>query len=386
MSDAFLEGSLARVVNLQSRPERNGTCVRLGKRTRASTDQERWETRDDFTFAESALRPTNLEVLKMQPRAQSMYRLLTTSFLVSAGSSNDLVYHLLSHSHELPLLYLALVGKEVARELAVAPHARLEALRVAARELCAAAPATFSLTRDDACIRRPPLPSTEVDGVSVPRLDESITMRALRLSASADTLPSVVNLPALDGERLDYYNVLAEALGVPAVAPLMLASGGKAKGGQRAAQPILYVSTEAQGGRNALASALGGTDVHGDALLTSLEFRDDATDGGMLTIRARQLHSMGPSPPAACPLCPMRQRISTRVRGSACRCARRAIRSRCSCDATDTKERSRGGLYRRQTRPTVPRRTPRHSTRRGMAGWLRCALAVPPRNTRPCFA
>ena len=108
MADLGLEeGAYARVTNIMSRPERNGTCVRVGKRLRPEAEDERWETRDEFTWVEASYRRTNLEVLTLSDLAKAMYRLLTTQFVSSVNSSNDLIYHLIAHDNHIPLLHLA---------------------------------------------------------------------------------------------------------------------------------------------------------------------------------------------------------------------------------------------------------------------------------------
>ena len=91
-SDGLLDGMHAVVHGVSSRPERNGTCVRVGKRVRAQTDEERLETTDEFTGVEAAYRPTNLRAAPpLSPLANNLWRLCTTPFLVSIASSNDLI-------------------------------------------------------------------------------------------------------------------------------------------------------------------------------------------------------------------------------------------------------------------------------------------------------
>ena len=277
------EEVLARVHGIASRPELNGTCVKLGKRTHADMNNERWESRDEFTGAEAQYRPSNLSPLPpMQPLACNLYKILATPFLVSCGSSNDLIYHVLSHDHKIPLMHLSLLmDKSVARALPLVPHARLEAMRTAALEL-SAVHAGFSLSHTTSSIVRPPLPQSAREQVAQPTVDRDTELTALHIGAAADTLPSVITLP----QRVDYLHALAEHLRAPSVAPFPLAKG---KGAQRIEQPVLYVavgSAEVQARpSNLIASALAGVEVRGDALLTSLEFRDSAGVEGLLSAR-----------------------------------------------------------------------------------------------------
>ena len=128
-----------------------------------------------------------------------------------------------------------------------------------------------------------------------PTADAAIPFEALRIPAAADALPSLIELP----KRVDYLYALTEVLDTPAVASFPLS---KNKGGQRLVQPTLYVAVvddddenggggreAASGGEqrpiNAIASFLAGVTVRGDALLTSLEFRDSEGVEGLLTAR-----------------------------------------------------------------------------------------------------
>ena len=277
----LVEGRMARVHSIQSKPELNGACVRLGKRINPETENERWETTDEFTWLEASVKRANLNVLPpMSALAQELYKLLTTSFLKSSGTSNDLIYHLISHHNEIPLLHLALLlHKKLVRDMPLAVEARLEAMRAAARELVDAH-SGFGLTRTETCIRRPPLPA-KADEEQV-EVQASGALTALRLNAAAEELPVAVVLPP----RVDYLNALADALEAPAVAPMLVV---KKSGGQRLVQPVLYVAV---GGvdvlarpLNALASALAGVEIHGDAFLSSVEFRDSEGLEGQLMAR-----------------------------------------------------------------------------------------------------
>ena len=126
------------------------------------------------------------------------------------------------------------------------------------------------------------LPQSTHEQVTQPTVDVDVAFTALLIGAAADALPSVIALP----QRVDYLHALAERLDAPSVAPYPLSN--KNKNAQRVEQPVLYVAVgdEVQARPpNLLASALAGVAVRGDALLTSLEFRDSAGVEGRLTIR-----------------------------------------------------------------------------------------------------
>ena len=275
------DNSLARVHGIATKPERNGKIVKLGKRLHAEiADKERWESFDEFTCEEAAYRPINLmPVPALSPLAAEVYKLLTTPFLVTHNTSNDLVYHVLAHNNEVSLMHLSRsVHKQIAKELPLEPPARLDAMRAAARELSELHKG-FVLTRQETSIRRPPLPESAREQVSTPLLDEDAQLTALRIGAAADALPSAATLPP----RVDYLHALAELLGAPSVGAYPLHKG---KGGQRATQPVLYVAVGgADGPPNALASALAGVAISGDALLSSVEYRDSGDVAGLLSAR-----------------------------------------------------------------------------------------------------
>ena len=282
------EKRLARVCGIASMPERNGTLVKVGKRLHAETEQERWETWDDFTWVEAAYKRANLQVLPpLSTLAQALYRLLTTSFLTSRVSSNDLLYHLIAHENQISLLHLVAADKTLTRQLPAQIEPRLESMRSAARELMQAH-CGFRLVRGETCIERPALPDRAMTQLHIMQVQAVGEMPALRINAAAKELPAMVALPP----RADYLNAFAEALSAPAVAPYPVSK--KAGGAQRMAQPVLYVPVGDESGPaegaparplNALASALAGVAVRGDALLSSLEFRDSEGVEGRLEAR-----------------------------------------------------------------------------------------------------
>ena len=107
------------------------------------------------------------------------------------------------------------------------------------------------------------------------------SVHALRINASVEELPSWAC------RRVGLF-ALAEALGVPAVAPYPVQK--KSGGSQRIAQPLLYVAVGDPDGAparplNAIASALAGVAVRGDAFFCSLEFRDSGDVAGLLESR-----------------------------------------------------------------------------------------------------
>lgn len=282
MEQSLEEQRLVRVSEIRSRPERNGTCVKLGKRL-LQKNEERWETYDEFTGVEASYKRANLQVLEpLSKLAQETYKLLTTQFIKSSVTSSDLSSHLISHGNQISLLYLALVmNKGVAKNLPASVEGRLEKMRAAARELVQAH-AGFCLVQGDTSLQRPALPQCATEGHASPHCTASV--HALRINASVEELPKLVTLPP----RVDYLFALAEALGVPAVAPYPVQK--KSGGSQRIAQPLLYVAVGDPDGAparplNAIASALAGVAVRGDAFFCSLEFRDSGDVAGLLESR-----------------------------------------------------------------------------------------------------
>ena len=198
------------------------------------------------------------------PLAARLGGLLSTPALMAwqkgAGSA-EWASLLVAHAYELPLLHFSLDAR-IARQLPNhAPEAKLKLLRTAALE------AGFEITQDGTCLRRSSLPEHSL----VPHLGEQ-ELTALRIPAAHGVLPAVEVLAA----RVDYLHALAELLGTQTVCPFSLFSGG---GGQRSKQPLLYAGVQLDEGPderpiNDIASVIAGTEVRGDALLTSAEFRD----------------------------------------------------------------------------------------------------------------
>lgn len=253
MADLMLqEGRFAIIQSLQSRPELNGTVVILGTFLQAS---DRWETRGyRDSDREMALRPANLRPFPSLEHGSLARQLF--HYLESSESSPHTRWHLEAHGNELPLLFFC-TYKALAAKLPDNGHARLAALQAAVREV-----PTLELCRSDTCVRRaimmPPTNLTASDAVTV-----------VYVPAAAGALPAPRALPG----HVSYLHTFAETLGAPTVEVLQV----QKTNGQRPALPLLYAALDPMGEPNALASALCGCAVRGDAILSSAELvqRDD---------------------------------------------------------------------------------------------------------------
>ena len=248
MADAPLQqGSYAIIHGVQSRPALNGTVVTL---ERWVEDSGRWETLGyGDRNQEAALRPANLRPfpsLEHNPLARQLHHYLEST-------APHTRFHLEAHGNELPLLFFCTY--KALTTMVGNGHERLAALQEAVREV-----PTLELCRNDTCVRRaivmPPSDLTASDPVTV-----------LHIPAGVGTLPELRALPG----HVGYLHTLAETLGAPTVEVLQV----QKTNGQRPALPLLYAALDPgqapTGDLNALASALCGCDVHGDAILSSVE-------------------------------------------------------------------------------------------------------------------
>ncbi|KAL1522445.1 hypothetical protein AB1Y20_017433 [Prymnesium parvum] len=262
----------------------HGRCVSLRSlRERSGT----WTTSDPLSGAEGEYAAEQLAPFAFPSKlAESVYAMLSWRLWEQGHSLRP---HLLAHHMELPLLYLACY-KEVRKHLpqGLAPHARLARLQAAVRD----APG-LALRRDGTCVTREPLRAA-----APPLLAAELRAGIPAVRLAADGPPARLSLPA----RVDYLHSLQELLG-GALVPHMIAPPRSSE--RRVRQPVLYARLDHPAApHNAIASALCGFAVCGDAVLCAADFLEDGEqhpslpqaegeDCSMLVVREHGLEEMG---------------------------------------------------------------------------------------------